>query len=216
MSVLPPEQGGVGRYDSQTTLSLAFDSQLANHATWLLAAGTTDETRYPVITVEIADPNTTALDASILDVDIGDRIVITNPKTGQTPDPITQIVRGYTETITPFTHTIAFNCSPESPYEVVRLDTGGYKVDSDTSTLVSGVSSSATSLSVATTGQLWTTSGGAMPIQIRVAGEVMNVTAISGTSSPQTFTVTRSVNGIVKSQSAGAAVALFKPATLAL
>ena len=215
MSVLDPSLGGVGRYDNQATVSVAYDSQLANRATWLLASGTTDETRYPTITVEIANPNVTSMDAAILDADIGDRLTISNPKTGQTPDQISQIIRGYTETISMYSHEISFNCSPESPYAVLRTDSG-YKVDSDTSTLVSGVSSSATSLSVATTGQLWTTSAGAMPIQIRVAGEVMNVTAISGTSSPQTFTVTRSVNGIVKAQSAGAVVSLFKDTPLAL
>ncbi len=215
MSVLDPGAGGVGRYDSQYTVSLAYDSQLANVATWLLAAGTTDETRYPTVTVQIENPNVAALDASILDVDIGDRITISNPKTGQTPDLISQIVRGYTEVIEPFSHTITFNCSPASPYQVVRLDTS-YKIDSDTSTLVSGVSSSATSLSVATTNtkNLWRT--GAVSIPIRVAGEVMTVTNISGTTSPQTFTVTRSVNSISKAQNAGAVVSLATPATLAL
>jgi hypothetical protein len=166
--------------------------------------------------VEIANPNTTALDASILDMDVGDRLVITNPKTGQTPDPISQIVRGYTETIEPFSHRVTFNCSPESPYQVVRLDSG-YKVDSDTSTLASGASSSATTLSVATPdpNNLWATGVG-LAILIRTSGEVMNVTAISGTSSPQTFTVTRSVNGIVKAQTAGAVVSLANDSPLAL
>jgi len=215
MSVLDSGTGGVGRYDSQYTLSLAYDSQLANVATWLLAAGTTDETRYPTVTVQIEAPNVTALDAQILDIDIGDRITISNPKTGQTPDTISQIVRGYTEVIEPFSHTVTFNCSPESPYQVIRLDTS-YKLDSDTSTLVSGVSSSAPSLSVATsdTKNLWRT--GSVSIPIRVSGEVMTVTNISGTSSPQTFTVTRSVNSVVKAQSAGAVVSLATKATLAL
>jgi hypothetical protein len=36
----------------------------------------------------------------------------------------------------------------------------------------------------------------------------MTVTNISGLSSPQTFTVTRSTNGVVKAQAAGAAVVL--------
>lgn len=215
MSVLSPDQGGVGIYASQVTVSLAYDSLLADAASWLVSTGTINETRYPVVTVEIANPGVTSLDAAILDVDIGDRITISNPKTGQTPDQITQIVRGYTETIEPFTHTLAFNCSPESPYEVARCDTASYKVDSDTSTLVSGVSSSATSLSVASTGQLWSTTG-AFPIPIKVAGEVMNVTAVSGASSPQTFTVTRSINGVVKAQTAGAVVSLSKPAPLGL
>jgi hypothetical protein len=214
MSLLSPDQGGVGIYTAQVTVSVAYDSQLPSAATWLVATGTVNETRYPVITTEVANPNVTSLDAAILDVDLGDRITISNPKTGQTPDQITQIVRGYTETIDPYTHTIGFNCSPESPYEVVRLGSG-YKVDSTTSTLASGVTSSATTLSVANAGSLWATSG-VFPIQIRVAGEVMNVTAISGTSSPQTFTVTRSVNGVVKTQVTGAVVSLAKPSPLAL
>jgi hypothetical protein len=41
------------------------------------------------------------------------------------------------------------------------------------------------------------------------------VTAISGASSPQTFTVTRSVNGVVKSQAAATAVQLFRRPTVA-
>jgi hypothetical protein len=215
MSTRPPEQGGVGRYDVEVTLNVAFDTQLPDLATWLMAAGTVDETRYPTVTVNLANANTTALDTAALTVDLGDRLTITNPRTGQTPDTISQIVRGYTETIGPFEHTITYNCSPESPYAVIRLDTAGKTtIDSDTSTLVSGVTTSATSLSVATTGMLWKT--GAVSIPIRVAGELMTVTNISGASSPQTFTVTRSVNGIVKTQAAGAAVALFRRATLAL
>lgn len=214
MSTLSPDQGGVGIYSTQVTISVAYDSQVPGCATWLASLGTVNETRYPVVTVEIANPNVTALDASILDVDIGDRITISNPKTGQTPDQITQLVRGYTEHIDLYTHTIGFNCSPESPYEVARLDSG-YKIDGATSTLVSGVSASATSIAVATTGPLWSTTG-SFPIPIRVAGEVMNVTAVTGASSPQTFTVTRSVNGVSKAQTAGAVVSLAKPSPLPL
>jgi hypothetical protein len=217
MSILPPEQGGVGRYDVQTTLNVAFDTQLPDLATWLLAAGTVDETRYPAVTIDIANPNVTALDTAALTVDLGDRITIANPKTGQTPDTISQIVRGYTETIDLYEHTITYNCSPESPYQVVQLDTSGLnKLDSDDSTLSAGVTSSATTLSVAFTTVRWTTAAGDMPIPIRVGGEVMNVTAVSGTTSPQTFTVTRSVNGIVKAHSVGERVSLARRATLAL
>ena len=44
----------------------------------------------------------------------------------------------------------------------------------------------------------------------------MTVTNITGSSSPQTFTVTRSVNGVVKAQSAGVAVALWNTPVAAL
>jgi Concanavalin A-like lectin/glucanases superfamily len=71
-----------------------------------------------------------------------------------------------------------------------------------------------TTLSVATanaTSPLWTTASGDFPFDILVSGERMTVTNITGSSSPQTFTVTRSVNGVVKSQSAGTDVRLFFP-----
>ena len=44
----------------------------------------------------------------------------------------------------------------------------------------------------------------------------MTVTAITGASSPQTFTVVRAVNGIAKSHPAGTTVSLAAPAIAAL
>jgi hypothetical protein len=61
---------------------------------------------------------------------------------------------------------------------------------------------------------LWDTT--ASGFDIGVAGERMTVTAISGSSSPQAFTVTRSVNGVVKAQSSGAPVALWNTPVAAL
>ncbi|PAN01002.1 hypothetical protein CJI59_13820 [Streptomyces sp. Alain-F2R5] len=54
------------------------------------------------------------------------------------------------------------------------------------------------------------------PFDITVGGERMTVTSVSGTASPQTFTVVRSVNGVVKAHEAGADVRLSDPATVAL
>jgi hypothetical protein len=42
------------------------------------------------------------------------------------------------------------------------------------------------------------------------------VTAVSGAAVPQTLTVTRSINGIVKAHSAGDAVSLAYPAIIAM
>lgn len=87
----------------------------------------------------------------------------------------------------------------------------------ETSTLGSSATSSATSLSVATTtGPLWTTDDDEFPFDIMVAGERMTVTDIASTSSPQTFTVIRSVNGIVKAQASGAGVEMFNKSTYGL
>jgi hypothetical protein len=58
--------------------------------------------------------------------------------------------------------------------------------------------------------------GGDFPFGILIGGEVMEVTDITGSTSPQTFTVIRSQNGVVKSQAAGASVVLASPPILAL
>ncbi|MGQ5580922.1 hypothetical protein [Streptomyces sp. ECR3.8] len=89
------------------------------------------------------------------------------------------------------------------------------RVDSGTSTLVSAVTAGATTLSV--TGQIpWTTSVVDLPYMIRVGGEEMLVTAVSGATVPQTFTVQRAQNGVSKPHPAGTPVRLADPSVVAL
>lgn len=91
-----------------------------------------------------------------------------------------------------------------------RADTAG-------SELAAAVTAAATTLSVATTtGPVWTTDAADLPIDLRVGGEVVTVTAITGASSPQTMTVTRSVNAISKPHAAGADIRLAVPMIIAL
>ncbi len=74
-----------------------------------------------------------------------------------------------------------------------------------------------TTLSVATTsGPVWTTDPADLPMDIMVGGERMSVTAVSGASSPQTVTVTRWINGVVKPHLSGAAVRIAEPVVTAL
>jgi hypothetical protein len=49
-----------------------------------------------------------------------------------------------------------------------------------------------------------------------VGGEEMSVTSITGAVTPQTFTVLRSINGIVKPHAAGSSVRVTSPAVLGL
>jgi hypothetical protein len=65
-------------------------------------------------------------------------------------------------------------------------------------------------------GPVWTTAASAFPFDVTIGGEVVTVTNITGTTSPQTFTVTRSINRAVKNQSAGSSVSLTHPAILSL
>jgi hypothetical protein len=223
MSVLDAADGGVGRYATQITVNIARDDLLDDISGWELHKGTIDETRYPRVTLNLTTPAVVAdpvLSINLMDITPDDRFSITNPKTGQTPDTIVQLARGYYEHISNLEHTIGINAAPGLVYDVFIFDEDtsfASKWTTDESSLTAGVTSAATSLSVATpSGTLWTTSAGDMPIPITIAGERMSVTAVSGTTSPQTFTVIRSVNGIVKAQASGDAVALTNTPTWGL
>ncbi|MFC8583284.1 hypothetical protein ACFUGD_01725 [Streptomyces sp. NPDC057217] len=215
MSVQAPPNG-VGLYDDSIDLSLASDTQPEQIAHWLLHLGTWDEARVP--TVRILLHKRPALIPAFLALELGDRIQIVNTPPWLPPGPIDLIVQGVTETLGIRTWEASLTCVPAGPWQVGVYDSATLgKAESDGAQLTSGITSTATSVSVTTpTGPRWTTDPAEMPIDIVVGGEEMRVTAISGTSSPQTFTVTRSRNGIVKSHSAGAAVALARPAVYAL
>lgn len=220
LSVQAPPNG-VGRYDENVSISLGTDTQLSSQAGWRLHIGTTDEARYPSVSINLRHPTFTSsveMMNSALALDIGDRIVITNPPSWLPPDDISQIVIGHTETIGGTEqHDITFVCAPESTWRTAVADSPASRADTSGSELTSGISSSATSISVSITdGSIWTTDAGEMPFDIRVGGEVMTVTAISGASSPQTFTVTRSVNGIVKEHLAGSDLRLANPVVVSL
>jgi hypothetical protein len=218
----PPN--GVGDYPTNYDLSLGADSLVADAAGWRLHLGTVDEPRYPQISINLRHSTFTGnldLMNAAFTVDIGDRLVVNNPPAWLPPDPISQIVQGYSETIGRFEHDITFNCSPEDPYRVAVLgDTLLSQVDTDGSTLSQTYPlGTETTIKVATTtstSPLWTTAAGDFPFDINVGGERMTVTNITGGSSPQTFTVTRSVNGVVKAQTSGTDVRLFQPAILSL
>lgn len=215
LSVLPPEDGGSGRYDAAVTVNVYDDTQLQNIAGWLVNLGTVDEARYPVINLDLANSHLVGagFQDAVLDLEIGDRLVITNPKPGQTADSITQIIVGSEIVMRRFEFRVKLNCVPESPYQVGVIDDAVKRLDSDHTTLAADITSSATSFTAAiSAGALWTTVAGDLPFDIKVGGEVMTVGAVSGTSSPQTFSsVTRSVNGVVKAQTAGTAVHVAYP-----
>jgi hypothetical protein len=211
----PPD--GVGRYTTAVTCNVETDGQLPDLAGWLLHLGTTDEARYPQVTVNLA-ANPTLIGA-VAAVDIGDLIKITNPPSWLPPGDIQLMVQGYTETLGTYEWTVTFNCIPYSPWQVAVLEDEVLgRCDTDGSELAAGIDADDTTLSIAVTdGPLWTTDAGEYPMDLRLGGgEVVTVTACSGTSSPQTMTVTRATNGISRAWDAGTDVRLATPMVLAL
>jgi hypothetical protein len=119
-------------------------------------------------------------------------------------------VLGYTETITPTGWLLSLNCAPGSAWAApftLGDDTFGRLV-SDTT--VTSAALDTTETEVGYTGDTWVTTADnpdAFPFDILIGGEQMTVTA--ATSS--TLTVTRSVNGVVKSHDTGAAISPYRP-----
>jgi hypothetical protein len=219
LSVQPPP-AGVGRYDESLSFNVLDDGQLQGIAGWRVHLGTWDEERHQQIVVSlgtdgfVSDP---ALAAAALVADVGDRLTIAGLSVWAPPDLVDQLTQGFVETLHAFEHTIAVNSSPGGPWRVAVVDNEALATAStDGAELATGVDEDDTALSVATTGPLWSTDSDDVPFDIVIGGERMTVTAISGGSSPQTFTVTRSVNGIEKPHDAGAGLQLAQPAIAAL
>lgn len=225
LSVLSPPNG-VGRYDTNTTLSLHRDFNCEDHAGWLVHLGTVDEARYPKLSVNLENPRFSAssdLTEKALNLDIGWRLGVTNLPDWLPPEDLSLLVVGYTEKFDQFTHAIQYVCSPYSPYVIGVVEEKGWdtsptssRAGGSNSSLSASASSVATSLSVATDSSvpIWSTT--ATDFDIMVNGERMTVTAVSGTSSPQTFTVTRSVNGVAKTHASGSVIKMFQPTIVAL
>ena len=215
----PTSVGKIGRYDTEVTANVD-NSLLASQAGWLLWLLSCGQPRFQAINCDLANSSLASLYYSILQLDVGDRINVANPPVWLPPGVVDQLVKGTKETISSKAFTMAWNGIPCLPWNVAMFNDPVYgRFNTDGSQLASAVTSTGTTLSVATVtsgSPLWTTAGGDFPFNIAIEGEEITVTNITGSSSPQTFTVTRSVNGVVKSHPANAAVTLTPVPVLSL
>jgi len=214
LSVQPPPLG-VGRYAENVTVNVATDRQLPHQAGWRRHLGTWDEARFPSVAMWLHRQPDLIPGASAMEV--GDRVTVANPPAGLPPEPINVLAQGYTELLLPHRWELTLNASPAGPWETAVLDDPvRARLGSSGSSLAAPVDADDTALSVAVVRLLWTVDSAAFPFDVIIGGERLTVTAISGASSPQTWTVIRAVNGISKPHQAGAAVRLAQPMILAL
>lgn len=231
LSILPPPDG-VGAYEASPELNVATDAQLPGQASWHLHLGTVDETRYPRITINLASPAWQAdptLAAKVTAVDSGDVVRIDDLPAWLPPDSGLVMVQGYRETIGQYERVITWNATPASPWTVATAD-GSLRVAARGATLAAAVNDSALTLSLATP-TLWrqgntVTLPDRFPVDVRVGGtgrwnhlggEVVTATAIAGTTSPQTITLSaRGVNGISRAWPAGTPIQLADVGVAAL
>jgi len=212
----PTGTGGVGYFSTEVSVNTSYGPDLANHAGWLLHQGTFDGDRFPSLELDfVAAPS--LLNTWLSSSPIGSRVTVTGlpSQGGSDPD---LFVEGYVLLVSPTHYSASLNLSPATPYGVGELasttgDTDSYLMRYDTggSTLNASATPSGTTLSVAGS-PLWTTVADDFPLDIEVRGYRMRVTSISGSSSPQTFTV----QSIPASLPSGSPVTLYQTPVLGL
>jgi hypothetical protein len=215
----PPD--GIGERAKSVSVNVHVDGQLPDQAYWRLNLGTWAGERYPQVSVKLARPvfaGNATLTAAVAGLDVGDPLTVTGwDLSGYPPDDVEQLAVGYSEVMSNKQWDLTFNCVPAAPWQVGIYDDGVSRYDTEASALHADCTSGATSITVDTTsGPRWVTTSedaGAFPLDVRIGGERITVSGISGTSNPQTFTLSaRAVNGVTKAHTAGDAVSLYRPA----
>ncbi|MFI1195518.1 hypothetical protein ACH4T9_19985 [Micromonospora sp. NPDC020750] len=222
LSTQPPP-AGVGVYDTAPTVNIATDAQLPDQAGWRLHLGTWDEARYPRAKVDLGAPEWAAnvdLAAAVTALDAGGVATIDGLPAWLPPGRATQQVRGSVEQLDEHTRTLAWTLVPDGPYTVAAAD-GEPPVPADGSTLAAPLSAAGLTFQLASTAVNgpWSTAAGDFPLDVRVGGERIRLSGITGTSSPQTATVAtggRGINGVVVAWPTGTPVDVWIPAIIPL
>lgn len=205
-----------GVYSDSASLNLYLDEDLAEQAAWRVHLGTVVDLREDKFPIDLA-ANPDLVDAW-LSCRVGSRIVRTNPPSQHRPGDLDRLVEGWTESLGPRVWQVTVNPSPAEPWDVATVD-GSQRVGADGSTLAADLSASGMTLSLASTtaNGPWTTAAADFPLDIRVGGERITLSAITGASSPQTATISaRGVNGVQRAWPAGTEVDVWQPGITAL
>lgn len=209
LAVTSPLDGGVGRYPQTVDVNATGGVlQLYQIAWWWANKGTVEGARHPAIVVDLdADPT---LEADVAGVDMGDRIQIP----GLEADTVDLRVLGVQERLGANRRLLTFLTEPYRQFDVaVYVATGATvtsamkRYDSRTSTTNATSTTTATTIVVTFTDLADAWSLVNEPYDWIVEGERITVTSMAAVTGAgpwtQSATVTRSVNGVVKTHAAG-------------
>lgn len=218
---------GIGLRPGGTDANLYTDENLVDRANLYARAGSADQARIPNLAVAFHRPQThpdTTVGAALMGLDIGGTVYVDDWPDHLPPDALSFLAQGYTESLWTSLWSIRFNTT-----QALIGQTGMWTVadqaagvtrwgSTGTSSLDAGITSSATTLVVAsvatvTTVHVFTSVSARYPLDVMIGGEQIRLNnPPGGSTSPQTFTgVTRAVNGISKAHDAGAGVSLYVP-----
>lgn len=226
MAAVPAFEGGIGEYSKALSFNAELETDLPDLASWAVANGTVDQERYSGVTVELHRPailNTSGFLSKLRELDVGDLIRLDGLESNHVYDDPDTLVLGIHGYLDKFQHTLTLNTTPGEVYrtlvigstaaassEFARLDSDTTVIDEDLDTTETGVT-----IEIEADSAFWVDStnySDHFPFNVVVGGELMTVTACTTpTGQNQTMTVTRSVNGVVKTHSAGAQLSLAKP-----
>lgn len=156
-------------------------------AGWEARKGTTEGFRYPSLAINLRKLPSKVL--AWLQAMPGTPVAITPPYAGVLPtDDLYQVVEGWQEDLAKKVWTATLFTSRGDPYLVEVV--GAARVDTAGSTIAATAAAGSGSLSVASSGTVWSTVAANYPNDFYMAGLRVTVTGVSGATSPQTFTVT--------------------------
>ncbi|HEY7273376.1 MAG TPA: hypothetical protein VH502_11640, partial [Actinoplanes sp.] len=213
VSTQPPPDGA-GEYRQTVDVNVDDETTLPQLANWWLRRGTVDLPRFPQLTIDLnAVP---ALVSDVEAVEVGSVITIT----GFREYTIRLFVLGWVETIGTHARSITFTCAPDRQFQVGEWDSPASRWNSRTTTLKTGVNSTATALTFRTTSSkgVWATT---TSFDVLCAGERLTITSLGAASLvsgayEQAATATRSVNDVTKNLSAGEPIYAATPGRWAL
>lgn len=221
-SAAPVSSGGNGLSASSITSYTSTDLDALENAQQIVAANAQPGFRFPKIGVSLLTAKN-ALYVAVAGVQIGSRIRVSNIPTGVAPaTQVDLIVEGWTVTFGSDMYDWVADTSPaDNPPEGIWDDTSYGRFQCSGQTLNSTITSSGTTVVIATSGSnpTFTTTSARYPMSIQIGEEVITLNnPPGGSSSPQTFTgVSRGQKGTpAAAQTSGSTIYLWPAVTWAL
>lgn len=220
-----------GRFDDEATVNVYTDYDTLAEASIRVLFGTVERLRYAGMPLDLAannggDDGSADLLSDWLELELGDRMDGTNHPTPPHPhDDVPFTFEGYSETIQGRRWLATAVVEPYDPWRVQQMadtppaddDLDGWLIPDSMTVDADFDAGTDTSLDVDVTPAI-TTSADEMPLRIRAAGVLLEVTAVGAPSGTvQTLTVTQTpLNGVEKTITAGTVAEVADPLVLSL